>query len=57
MYSSAPPRANEPERATLDAFLQDVSKLLSEYPDLPEIHKALEQMFIRMRKQLGLDAQ
>jgi len=35
----------------------DVSKLLSEYPDLPEIHKALEQMFIRMRKQLGLDAQ
>jgi 3,5-epimerase/4-reductase len=33
----------------------DQSKLLAEYPDLPEIHKALEQMFQRMRKIMGLD--
>jgi len=32
----------------------DQSKLLAEYPDLPHIHQALEQMFQRMQKNLGL---
>jgi 3,5-epimerase/4-reductase len=33
----------------------DTSKLVAEYPDLPEVHVALEQMYQRMRKNLGLD--
>jgi 3,5-epimerase/4-reductase len=33
----------------------DQSKLVAEYPDLPEIHVALDQMFQRMRKNLGMD--
>jgi hypothetical protein len=35
--------------------MQDQSKLVAEYPDLPEIHVALDQMFQRMRKNLGMD--
>jgi dTDP-4-dehydrorhamnose reductase len=33
----------------------DVSKLVAEYPDLPEVHTALDQMFQRMQKNLGLN--
>jgi hypothetical protein len=32
-----------------------VSKLIAEYPDLPEVHTALDQMFQRMQKNLGLN--
>jgi len=31
----------------------DTSKLLAEFPDIPEIHAGMEACFIRMKKNLG----